>query len=363
MTLPEPLQQIDRTCVLSGRTKLSYFAGCDYFRLSSHPAVLKAASHAITEFGLNVAASRMTTGNHALYGRLESRLAKFFKAESALLVSNGYVTNLVVAQALAGQFSHVLLDDKAHPSLKDAAAMFDCPVVPFKHRNLDDLVCAIRRCGPQSQIILLTDGMVAHDGWIAPLKTYLKLLPRNAFLLVDDAHGAGTLGKTGKGSIELEGVPRSRVIQTLTLSKAFGAYGGAVLCNRKLRNRIIAKSRLFVGSTPLPLPLAAAALESVNILDRGKALRARLNQNVAHVKKALKKSGYPVLDNPSPIVAVTPQNARSAKEIKQRCLKHGVFPSFINYPGGPENGFFRFVISSEHSRAQLEALIASVIGK
>src|SRR5208337_4673365 len=115
MTEPEPLQQVDRTYVRYRQRKLSYYSGCDYFRLASHPRVLAAVQAGARKYGLNVAASRMTTGNHALYHELEAQLADFFAAESALLVSCGYVTNLVVAQAWAGHFSHALIDAAAHP--------------------------------------------------------------------------------------------------------------------------------------------------------------------------------------------------------------------------------------------------------
>ena len=139
MTEPEPLQQIDRTCVRFRQRKLSYFSGCDYFRLASHPRVMAALQAGVKKYGLNVAASRLTTGNHVLYRELEAQLADFFAAESALLVSSGYVTNLVVAQALAGNFSHALIDDDAHPSLSDAARFLDCPVLQFKSRDAEAL--------------------------------------------------------------------------------------------------------------------------------------------------------------------------------------------------------------------------------
>src|SRR5438445_5952373 len=126
MTEPEPLQQVERTYVRFRKRKLSYFSGCDYFRLASHPEVIAALKEGVTKYGLNVAASRLTTGNHVLYGELEKRLAAFFDAESALLVSGGYVTNLIVAQALGGNFSHAIVDEKAHPSLSDAARLLDC---------------------------------------------------------------------------------------------------------------------------------------------------------------------------------------------------------------------------------------------
>ncbi len=360
MTIPEPLQQVDRTYVRHEGKKLSYFAGCDYFRLASHPKVLRAAEVGLKKFGLNVAASRLTTGNHELFGQLESAMASFFGAEAAVLVSNGYVTNLVAAQAIAGDFTHVLIDEKAHPSLKDAALILGGTIVTFRHCDPLDLSRQIAILPKIAKVILLTDGMFSHAGAIAPLRKYFEALPRNALVLLDDAHAAGTLGKTGKGTMELEGVPRERVIQSITLSKAFGCYGGAILCSREMRERIISRSRMFVGNTPLPLPLANAALTSVQILKTDKGLRRRLNENVARVRKELRKKGLVVDESISPILAIIPKNDADALRIKTSCLKNRVFPSFIKYPGGPESGYFRFVIASEHTNAQLRALIASL---
>src|SRR5947209_8989923 len=123
------LQQIDGTYVRYGRRQLSYFGGCDYFRLSSPPAVVAAVRTGLKKYGLTVAASRKTTGNHSLYETLEKRLAEFFGVPDAVLLSNGYATNLVLAQALAGKFSHALIDERAHGSLVDAAIFFDCPII------------------------------------------------------------------------------------------------------------------------------------------------------------------------------------------------------------------------------------------
>jgi 8-amino-7-oxononanoate synthase len=356
MTEPEPLQQIYRTYVWFRGRKLSYFSGCDYFRLASHPDVIAALKEGLQKYGLNVAASRLTTGNHVLYQQLEERLAAFFGAESALLVSGGYVTNLIVAQALAGSFSHAIVDEKAHPSLWDAAKLMDCPVMKLRHRDAQNLEEVVRRCGPGAKLLLLTDGMFAHDGAVAPLAKYLEVLPNDAVILADDAHGAGVLGKTGKGSIEQEGVNRNRVIQTMTLSKAFGVFGGAILGSAGLRRRILEKSKMFLGSTPLPLPLASAAMRSVQILKSDRSLRRRLVANVKFVKEALCGAGKLSEITPGPIVPFVPRSARDVAQMRQELLDAGIYPPFVNYATGPVNGYYRFVVSSEHSRAQLEKL-------
>jgi 7-keto-8-aminopelargonate synthetase-like enzyme len=357
MTEPEPLQQIDRTYVRFRQRKLSYFSGCDYFRLASHPRVIAALQAGVKKYGLNVAASRMTTGNHVLYRELETALADFFSAESALVVPSGYVTNLVAAQALKGSFSHALIDDGAHPSVADAARLLDCPVLQFKSRDAKALARAVERCGPHAKLLVLTDGMFSGDGSAAPLAEYLKVLPKDALILVDDAHSAGVLGQTGKGAAEHAGVSRRRIIQTVTLSKSFGAYGGAILCPARLRQRILDRSGMFVGSTPLPLPLANAALEGVRILKANPALRRKLVENSAYVKAALREAGLPVAETPGPIVRVLPKRPSEAARLQRALLAAGIFPPFIKYPGGPASGYFRFVISSEHTRPQLDALL------
>jgi len=355
--LPEPLQQVDRICVLWRGRKLAYFGGCDYFRLASHPSVLQAMADGAEKFGLNVAASRKTTGNHQLYETLERELARFFGAERAVLFSNGYVTNLAVAQALAGEFTHALMDERAHVSLQDAAVAFACPVLLVRHRDTRDLARVLKRLGRGAKPVLLTDGLFAHDGSIAPLAACLKVLPRAGRILVDDAHGAGVLGKRGRGTPEHEGVGRERIIQTITLSKAFGVYGGAVLASRDVCERIVERSRIYTGNTPLPLPLAAAALASVKILRTDPALRRRLASITNFVKSSLRPAELGIPDNPSPIIAVTPVDERHARRLSRNLVAAGVYPSLIRYPGGPEGGYVRFALSSEHTLGQLAALV------
>ena len=180
-------------------------------------------------------------------------------------------------------------------------------------------------------------------------------------MLVDDAHGAGVLGRTGRGALEEAGVSRNRSIQTVTLSKAFGAYGGAILGTRSLRQTILDRSRMFVGSTPLPLPLANAAVQGVALLQNGNALRKRLAANSDFVKSRLRKSGFALADAPGPIVPVFPKGPKESARLKSALLKARIFPPFIKYPGGPASGYFRFVICSEHTRAQLENLLSVLL--
>ena len=340
--------------------QILHFAGCDYFRLANHPGIARAVTTGLETYGLSVAASRVTTGNHALYRELEIALARFFAAPAALLVSNGYAANAVVAQTLRDAFSHVVMDAKAHVSLRDASHFFACPILEFKSRDPADLRRVLAGAGGDIKPILLTDGVFTEEGEIAPLAEYLKILGPHGMILLDDAHGAGVIGRTGRGTPEYAGIPRQRIIQTITLSKAFGVYGGAVLCSRALRGKMIAGSDMFAGSTPLPLPLANAALRAIHLLKKDRSLLRRLNHNVHYVKTALRAAGIPAPLTPVPVIAVIPGNPAQAGAIQRSLIAHRVYPSFVKYPGGPAGGYYRFAISSEHTRRQLDDLVAGL---
>jgi 7-keto-8-aminopelargonate synthetase-like enzyme len=263
----------------------------------------------------------------------------------------------VAAQALAGEFSHALVDGRTHLALHEAADALNCPILRFKHRDPEDLARTLKRCGQGSRPIVLTDGMFSREGSVAPLRAYLRSLPRDGWLLVDDAHGAGILGNHGRGSLELEGVSRARAVQCVTLSKAFGVFGGAVLGPRSLREKIFARSGLFIGSTPLPLPLVCGAIAAVKVMKHSAALRERLHQNTAHVRSSLRKAGLMLPETPGPIIALPPLDAAKTRQLTHALSAANIFPSLLKYPGGAPEGNFRFVISSEHTRKQLDALI------
>jgi 8-amino-7-oxononanoate synthase len=356
-----PLESAGMNEIFFRGRKLIHFSGCDYFRLSQNTHVVAAAKKTLAQAGLNVAASRLTTGDRAVYHELEAALQNFFRSEAALVLSDGYLAPLAVAQALTNDFSHVYIDEFAHGALLDAAKMFGCPVQNFWHRDAADLQKKLSRGGKNFRPMVLTDGMFSSDGSVAPLRAYLKILPRNGMILVDDAHGVGLLGANGRGTVELENVSRERVILCGTLSKAFGAFGGMVLSPKKIREQILSRSRSFVGATPLPPPLAGAAIAAVKILSSEKLRRQKMFRNTAWLRSELKNAGWKISDTAGPIVRLPDLDPSDDLRLKKMLLAAGIYPPFLQY-GAATKGYFRFVISSEHTKGQLENL-ASVLQK
>lgn len=353
----ETLSWTDQFHVLYRGRELLCFAGCDYLRLSEHPAVRAAINDTLARHGLTVAASRVTTGNHKLYPRLEQQLARFAGTEIAVLAPNGYTANLMAAQALAGKVNHVLVDERAHPSLLDAARLLECPIAAFKHRNVDDLKRRLTRLPASARPLVMTDGLFAGDGSIAPLAEQTAILPPTGWLLLDDAHGFGVLGKLGRGTPEWCDVRSDRIIQTISLSKALGVFGGAILTTREHGDQILTKSRLFAGSTPMPLPLVGGALAALEVLRTDTARRMRLVKNAARIKNAVRSAGIPVPDTPAPIVSVQMDSDPSAVgRFRKHLLAHGIYPTSARYPGSSASNRFRFVVSSEHTTQQIDQL-------
>ncbi len=360
--LPPTLQQIDRTHVLCGGRSLLYFSGCDYLRLATDKTILRAIQSAIKHFGCNVSASRVTTGNHPLYLELESRLALFFGFPSATLVSSGYAANLIAVQALSGLCERVVIDDKAHSSLRLASKLLGVPCVSFAHLDHRDFENQMRDRKGVGTTLVLTDGVFSFSGAVPALHRYAECLREGDILLVDDAHGAGTLGDRGRGVLDSKPkLPGNSLTLTTTLSKSFGVYGGAILSSLLIQKRIHAHSHFFAGNTPLPLPMAAGALAALQVLDsRGGLLRQHLTANVSRVRTALQKEGLNVPNNPGPLIGLVPKSKPASVQFKKSLLASAIYPPLVIYPGGPAGGYYRFAFSSEHTFKQLDTL-ASVI--
>lgn len=362
--LDAPVLRLEGTNhVRLGRRRFIHFAGCDYLRLSRHPAVIAAFRETAENEGLGMAASRSTTGNHRLYHRLEAALARFAAVETALLVGAGYLADLAVAQALAGEVDCVLLDEAAHPALHDAAGMLGVDALKFRHRDPVDLQRAFGRVGTVRRPLVLTDGLFPLSGEIAPLADYLRALPPDGLLLVDDAHGLGVLGKQGRGSPEECGVGADpRLLRTATLSKALGSFGGVILGPAWLVRKVAERSRLYRGSTPFPLPCAAAALESLRVLRAEPDRMARLRRNLRQAKTAFAEIGFPQPDNDAPVLSICPPDESAARKLETRLAQAGIHARAIAYPGDAAGWRFRFALSSEHKPAQIERLVAAVAG-
>ncbi len=356
------LEYVGDTEVLYQGKRWIFFGGNDYHRFSRNAAVIEALVTAAQQDGINTAGSRFTTGNHKIYIELERSIADFLGAEAALVCSAGYLSSTILLQGIAEEFDLVCIDETAHASLVDAARKSGKPTTTFSHCDPEHLNQILKReLKPAQRPLVLTDGVFASIGDIAPLRAYADLIEKvNGRIVTDDAHVVGVLGLAGMGSWEEAGIPRNLIYQTGTLSKGLGGFGGFVAGSANEIEAIRFRSGAFKGSTPMPLPIAAASIRAIQILLAEPQRITRLRQRSALVKPRLRSLGFRVSEGLAPICSVTFFDP-DKNSVLGECLKeHRVFPSFIDYPGSPPGGHYRFTLSSAHSDAEVDALCAAV---
>ncbi len=361
--LGSPLRFVDRDYVIFEGRRLLYLGGIDYHRLSSEPEVLKALARAALEHGISPTGSRTTVGNHFLYLELERKLAEFFQTEATALLSGGYLANTALLQAIAEEYDIFFLDEAAHSSLVDAARIFGKQTVYFSHLETQSLEENLRQhLKGKSKPLILTDGVFPARGEIPPLDQYVEIAKRyEARIVIDDAHALAVVGEKGLGSWEEKRADREFIFQTGTLSKGFGVFGGVIPGKSPLISQIQKKSSAFIGATGIPLPLAAAAIKSVDLLSANRGKIVTLRRRSLELKKKLQSLGFDLPPSPAPIFSITFHDEVRNKRLHQVLLENGIFPPFINYPGAPAGGHFRFIITSNTTDEQIGLFLRAVI--
>jgi 8-amino-7-oxononanoate synthase len=335
-----------------------YFGGTGYFGLQGHPELIRAGIEAFGTYGTHGATSRAGFGNNPVLGTVETRLKEFFGTAEAAYFGSGYLSCLILAQALKDDFDAVFVDESAHVSVADAAASVKKPVFLFRHRDPANLERVITmKLRPGWRPLVLTDGVFPLYGRIAPLQEYVRALaPYRGIMVVDDAHGAGVLGPGGRGVIEYLGLRPSSVHLAGTLSKAFGGHGGFIVGGKSLIARV-RKQGAYLGSTPTPTPIAAASARGIELVGSHPEMRARLRENVALAKAGLRKIGVDADDTPVPIVAWSLRSSAAMGKAQRALFNRGIAIALMKYPGTPPQGVLRVSIFSTHTAAQIEQLI------
>jgi 7-keto-8-aminopelargonate synthetase-like enzyme len=270
----------------------------------------------------------------------------------------------VALEALADDYQRFFIDSDAHVSLKGAVRCIAPErICTFRHGEPADLSQQIQsslRFGERP--LVLTDGVASYDGELSPLQEYWEIVRNyNGLLLVDDAHGIGTVGLRGKGSPEAAHLPPVAFVQTGTLSKALGTFGGLVAGATGLAARIVDRSQAFVGATPIPPPIAAAAIRSIEILQANPGMVSGLQRHTMEVRERLRAMGFVAGSSPAPIISITHRNPIKNARLRLILLEHGLYlPLIRDYPGSPPGGHFRLTLSSVHTDQDVKHLLEAI---
>ena len=335
-------------------------SGCDYLGLSDDAVIREAWLKASANGPLQTGASRATTGDHPLYRRAEKTIADFLNEPAAVLTATGYLASLAVAQGLRDQATHVVVDASAHNCVQDGARLSGLPILSFASGDARALRSVLSNLPPSARPLVATDGVYGIRGGMAPLNEYLLALPASGWLWVDDAHGLGSVGPTGRGSPEFFSLRDSRLIRSVTFSKALGVAGGAVIGDASLMEHVRTRAGAYLGSSAPPLAIAAAITAAVVRVHRLPGRVRRLQELARRFSNALPSRPEILNDSRTPVTAIHPRDAAQAQRLTEALTQAGFVPPWIRYPGGPGGGFFRIALKATHSRSQMDRLSRAI---
>ncbi len=343
---------------VGGRRVLNLCAN-NYLGLSDHPRLIEAAKSSYEQWGHGLSSVRFICGTQALHRQLEEKLAAFLGMEDAILYSSCFDANGGLFETLLTEQDAVISDALNHASIIDGIRLCKAQRYRYANNDMGDLEAKLREADSAGARIKLiaTDGVFSMDGFIANLKGICNLADRyGALVMVDDSHAVGFMGRQGRGTPEYCGVTGRVDILTGTFGKALGgASGGYTAAKKTVVDLLRQRSRPYLFSNTLAPAIAAATLETLNLLTESTGLRDRLEENTRYFRVGMKALGFDIPESEHPIAPIMLYDAQLAQAMAARMLEKGVYVVGFFFPVVPKGkARIRTQISAAHSIEDLD---------
>ena len=357
---------------MSDKRALLNFASNSYLGISNDPRLTKAAHEADLKFGVGPGAVRFISGTQEPHIKLEKKLAEFYKKEAAMIFNSAYSVNCGIIAPLVDKDTYIISDELNHNSIIMAIRLAGVPrdrKKIYAHSDMDELrKCIVESVGSGKKLIVVTDGVFSMRGDYALLHEMAHLaeefdpkFEEGIITVVDDSHGIGAFGKTGRGTVEVTQEDKIDMI-TATLGKALGVDGGFVVSNEKVVEYLRETSPLYVYSNPISSGVASAALEALEILDSDEGLRLlkRLKDNTEYFRKGIDQIGFKTIEGIHPIVPIVIGDAIKAKQMVLNLYQRGIYVVALTYPVVPKGqDTIRVQIQASHTKHDLDYALNS----
>ncbi|SDI85450.1 glycine C-acetyltransferase [Chryseobacterium taeanense] len=340
-----------------GIKEMVSFVTSDYLGLTQHLKVKEAAIEGIRKYGTGSAATPLIGGYYSYHNDLESKIAGFFgrSADEAVTFTTGYTANSATLQILLQKEDIAIVDMAVHASVYEGCILTNRKTFP--HNNLEALEQILKLSKNQFRTkLVVIDGVYSQDGDTAPIEEIYNLVKKyDAYLMVDDVHGVGILGKTGRGTIEDTGLLDKIDIITGTFSKTFGNLGGYVIASKKLTNFIRFQSRQQIFSATIPPGTAAGIIKAIDLIDEEPHLRTKLWDNINYFKKGLNDLKLDTGTTCSAVIPVKIGDIHTTMDVGKMLLDRGVYTNPIMYPAvARKDARIRMSMTASHEREHLD---------
>lgn len=351
-----PVVELDISA-LGGRGSYVSLVSNDYLGFSQHPLVKKAALFGINYYGTGAGASPAIGGHFSYHRELEEKIARFFQRKSAIIYTTGYTANSATLLALIGREDLVITDAKIHASMFEGCRGKNQKT--FKHNDLDHLELILKSAREEYRTrFVVVDGVYSQDGDLARLSELVKLVHQyEAYVIMDDAHGVGVIGETGRGVIELGSLYQEVDIITGTFSKTFGHLGGYVIASDELIRFLKFQSRQHLFSVTAT-PASMGILTAIDLIDEQPEWKDLLWENVNYFTAGLKGLGLDIGNTASAIIPVKIGDMALTGEVSRRLLKAGVYANPIMYPAvSKKDSRIRMSLMATHTTENIDRVL------
>ena len=305
-----------------------------YLNLSTHSQVVEGAMRALEKFGYGMGAVSNYAGITDIHKELEGRIADFYGTEDAIVFPSGYGANVGIVSALCGKNDVIINDSANHASIFDGGLLSGAEIKVFPHRDMKGLERVLSRIPDEKTgRLIITDGVFSMDGDLAPLDKIVELAQKyNARIMVDDAHGVGVVGATGRGTAEYFGVMDKIDLNVGMLSKSPGGLGGYCAASKNVIQYLRLYARSYFFSTAMPAPIAGGLNEAFKLMASDNAGREKLLANTRYLKTKLTERGFDIGHSQSAVVPVMVYNEPILFEMYDKLRKRGVYVNIVTYP-------------------------------
>lgn len=344
--------------IINGRSVL-LAGGNNYLGLTFNPECIRAACVAIRENGTGTTGSRVANGTYSGHVALEQELSEFFGRRHTIIFSTGYIACMAMVSTLVGRGDVILLDADCHASIYDGCRMGEADVIRFRHNDVQDLEKRLHRLEKrQTNVLIVVEGIYSMMGDRAPLADIAALKRRyGAYLLIDEAHSLGVLGKTGRGLAEEAGVEDSVDFIVGTFSKSLGSTGGFCTSNHPEFDLVRYASRAYIFTASSSPSIIASTRKALKILRSQPELKHRLWNHADLLYQRLKDLGLSLGPTPSPIIAICCKDPWKTAEIWKGLLDLGIYVNMVLPPATPDGrALLRCSLSASHTREQVEKI-------
>lgn len=338
------------------------FCSNDYLGLAQAPELKAALQDAVAKEGVGSGASQLVSGHHSAHADLEAAMAEFLNLPRVLVFSTGFMANLAVLTTLTGKHDLVIADKLNHASLIDGARFSEADMKRYQHANMSHCEQLLKLEARQK--FLVSDGVFSMDGDVADIASLQTLAERyQANMIIDDAHGLGVLGKTGRGCYEYHDRQlREQDILTATFGKAFGGFGAFVAGSDIVIEHLIQFARSYIYTTAMPPAYARTMLLALRLIQEQDWRREQLQDRIAYFKQKAQARALPLKSSHTPIQPIMIGDAEKTNQVATNLRARGFFVTSIRPPTVPKaQSRLRITLNVHHTHQQIDALLDALV--